>query len=267
MTGMRIVGVHGVGNYDAAGTPAQAAERLAAAWAEALGIDVDLRVAYYAHHLHGETAQSIADIDALDDQTAELVLAWGLALGAPAELTQGPATMPLRHLADWVARRYGLKSKLVRWFVVTFFREVAAYLREPEGTGRAAARDEVAALIDAHRPDVVIAHSLGSVVTYEALSANPRFDVGLLVTLGSPLGMPDVVYDRLLPAPPVRPACVRHWVNVADIGDLVAIPRKLGGLFTTDADHEETIGLFDFHRVRKYLAAPRVRELLSEPAG
>ena len=249
----------------------QAAERLSTTWTEALGSavgPVDLRVAYYAHHLHSETAQSIADIDALDDETAELVLAWGLALGAPEELVQGPATVPLRHLADWVARRYGLKSRVVRWFVATFFREVAAYLREPGGATRMAARSVVADLIYSHRPDVVIAHSLGTVVTYEALSASHDFDVGLLVTIGSPLGMPDVVYDRLQPAPVelARPACVRRWVNIADIGDVVAIPRRLGGLFSTDADHEEAIGLFEFHRVRKYLASPRLQQLLSRPA-
>lgn len=263
---MRIVGVHGVGNHLPGRTPAEAAHELSARWIEALGSglpEVDLRVAYYAHHLNPAIAQSPADIDHLDAETAQFVLAWADALGAPAELRQGPATMPLRHLADWVARRYGLEVKVVRWFVAVFFREVATYLKDIDGPGRTAARNEVANMLERHRPDAVIAHSLGSVVTYEALSARPDLNLRLLVTLGSPLGMPDVVYERLQPRPtmPRRLAGVKKWINIADIGDLVAVPRRLGGKFATDADYEETIGLFDFHRVKKYLAADRVRQV------
>jgi hypothetical protein len=266
---MRIVGVHGVGNHDTARSPAAAADRLATTWAAALdGVGpVDLTVAYYAHHLRLPDAQSADDLDVVDEQVARLVLAWGVAMGVPDELAQGPATVPLRHLADWVARRFGLDSRLVRWFVAVFFREVATYLQEIDGATRIAARDEVTGVIARHRPDVVVAHSLGSVVAYEALAANPHLSVDLLVTLGSPLGMPDVVYDRLRPTPAGRLPGVKRWVNIADIGDLVAIPRRLGGRFATDDDYEETIGLFDFHRVRKYLAAARTRQVLTNATG
>ncbi|GAB3836036.1 hypothetical protein ACFPIJ_33305 [Dactylosporangium cerinum] len=264
---MRIVGVHGVGNHDAAREPAEAAARLSRIWADALGGPHDLRVAYYAHHLKTRTGQSGADIDHLDPGAEQFVLAWGAALGAPAELAQGRATAPLRHLADWVARRFGLDSAAVRWFVAVFFAEVATYLAEAgdtDGTVRAAARDEVARTILEHEPQVVIAHSLGSIVAYEALHANPSLAVDLLVTVGSPLAMPDVVYPRLRPAAltGTRPAGVRRWVNIADVGDLVAIPRRLGGRFATDVDHEESVALFDFHRVRAYLAAARLREAI-----
>jgi len=264
---MRIVGVHGVGNHDPARSPAAAAERLATTWAEALdGVGrLDLAVAYYAHHLRPVVAQGADDLDFVDEEVARLVLAWSVAMGAPDELTQGPATVPLRYLADWVARRHGLDNRLVRWFVAAFFREVATYLND--GPARTAARDEVAEVIARHRPDAVVAHSLGTVVAYEAFAANPDLTVDLLVTLGSPLGMPDVVYDRLRPAPAGRLPGVKRWVNIADIGDLVAIPRRLGDRFATDDDHEETIGLFDFHRVRKYLAAERTRRVLTNADG
>jgi hypothetical protein len=264
---MRIVGVHGVGNHQPGQTPAQAADALSKNWAEALCADlpaVDLCVAYYAHHLRPVAAQSVDDIDQLDAEEAEFVLAWATALGAPEELRQGPATVPLRHLADWVARRYGQNAKLVRWFVALFFREVATYLRATGSAARMAARDEVVALLETHRPRVVIAHSLGSVVAYEALAARPDLRVDLLITLGSPLAMPDVVYPRLHPQPglPGRLPGASRWINIADVGDLVAVPRRLGGRFATDADYEETIGLFDFHRVRRYLASDRVRRVL-----
>jgi hypothetical protein len=94
---VRIVGVHGVGNLDPARSPAAAAERLAATWAAALnGVGpMELAIAYYAHHLRPIAVQSAEDLDFVDEKVARLVLAWGVAMGVPDELTQGPATVPL----------------------------------------------------------------------------------------------------------------------------------------------------------------------------
>lgn len=85
-----------------------------------------------------------------------------------------------------------------------------------------------------HRPQVVIVHSLGTVVTYEALHAHPELNVELLLTLGAPLAMPRAVFDRLNPHPTsssaplgARPASLARWVNIADPGDPVAIPPSL----------------------------------------
>ncbi|MGH8909608.1 MAG: hypothetical protein ACRD0K_24740 [Egibacteraceae bacterium] len=116
-------------------------------------------------------------------------------------------------------------------------------------------------MIAVHRPRIVIAHSLGSVVAYEALWARPDPHVELLITLGSPLAMPDVVFDRLDPAPNggrgARPPGVARWVNLADPGDLIAIPRPLTRRFArVDADDERSIHAFAFHRVARYLACP-----------
>ncbi len=148
---------------------------------------------------------------------------------------------------------------MVAWFVTRYCAEVARYFGDDEV--RAAVRDEVRRVIAQHRPAVVIAHSLGSVVAYEALAAGGLPPVELLVTLGSPLGMPDVVFDRLDPSPAAgfgaRPAGVRRWVNIADHGDLVAVPRLLARRFHgVDADLEASINAFDFHRVVRYLACP-----------
>lgn len=82
---------------------------------------------------------------------------------------------------------------------------------------------------------LVVAHSLGSVVAYEALcvrSCDTRVD---LLTLGSPLGISGLIFDRLLPAPSqgrgVRPGSVREWTNVADGRDVVALVKELAPLF------------------------------------
>jgi pimeloyl-ACP methyl ester carboxylesterase len=63
----------------------------------------------------------------------------------------------------------------------------------------AAVRDEVQRrFCAAVAPDteVVVAHSLGSVVAYEGLCAHPEWRVRGLVTLGSPLAIWNVILDR-----------------------------------------------------------------------
>jgi PGAP1-like protein len=82
---------------------------------------------------------------------------------------------------------------------------------------------------------VLIGHSLGSVVAYEYLCHYQPASVQLLVTLGSPLGIPNLVFDRLTPAPikgaGVWPETVGAWVNVADPDDIVALRKDLAPLF------------------------------------
>jgi hypothetical protein len=259
----RILGVHGIGNHQPRRTPGEAAERLRAVWAAALG--ADLRVAYYAPALHRERAQGADTVESLDDDSVQALLDWVGALGAPAEVSQGRLTQPARQAASWIANRFGLDNKAVSAFVAVFCREVRTYLRDP--AARAEARETVADAISTHRPRVVLAHSLGSVVAYETLWAYPEIRIDLLVTLGSPLAMPGVVFDRLDPAPAAgrgaRPPTVDRWVNIADVGDLVAVPRWLGQRFTgVDSDLEAVIGTFDFHKVRNYLGCAALRDVL-----
>lgn len=51
------------------------------------------------------------------------------------------------------------------------------------------------------------------------------------MTLGSPLGLSTIIYDRILPQPPVYPEGVHRWVNIADRNDLVAAEPDLARLF------------------------------------
>jgi len=105
--------------------------------------------------------------------------------------------------------------------------QVTRYLTEDDL--RAAAQARVAALLD-EDTQLVIGHSLGSVVAWEACQALDR-PLPVLVTLGSPLGLDNVVYSRLRPQPPTWPPPVRRWVNVAHPDDIVAVDPDLGPLF------------------------------------
>lgn len=76
-------------------------------------------------------------------------------------------------------------------------------------------------------------------VAYEVLCALPKSTVQTFVTLGSPLGLPNLVFDRLQPKPRTHgdgirghwPGPVRAWTNIADKGDVVAAVEDLRPLF------------------------------------
>lgn len=269
-----IVGVHGIGKYhyyeEAGGSADRAAEAVRAKWngylhhgltgrADGTG-DYFAEVAYYAHHLHSGPPRAPRRMET----PAKLVLAdWAAQLGGPFREAAGESLTGLAHrLAEWLLA--GLGPKAVR-FAQDFCPEVAAYLGG--GPPRVRARDTVADAVRRHRPRAVVAHSLGSVVAYEALWAHPDLSVELLVTLGSPLGMRNVVFERLAPVPVrgrgARPPGVRRWINIADKDDIAAIPAALRPWFDgVERDVACDIDWLDFHTVRNYLGCGSANEYL-----
>ena len=84
-------------------------------------------------------------------------------------------------------------------------------------------------------PFVVVGHSQGSMVTYQALmELGAALEVDLYVTIGSPLGLPQVTdvlekwHGRKLPIP----AGVKRWVNIAQDGDIVCLDQTLADEYT-----------------------------------
>jgi hypothetical protein len=268
--------VHGIGNRQRSTTPDQAATVLGTRWSAALrrglGQDSGLTavVAYYAHHLVKNIAQGTGDPEHLTEPEQQMLLRWAQHLGAPPEVAQGRLAAPARGAADWIARRFGLDNRVIRLLVSTFCREVHLYLADPGR--RHAVRGEVADTIAAHRPAAVIAHSLGSVVAYETLWRRPDLRIDLLITLGSPLALPDVVFPYLDPVPingaGRRPPGVRRWINIADPGDFIAIPRGLARFFEgIDADLTTPIGVFDAHKGTGYLSCTTTAAALATLLG
>ena len=139
--------------------------------------------------------------------------------------------------------------------------QVRRYMTDPQV--RRAVLGRVAAGVGADTR-VLVGHSLGSVVAYEALCAHPEWPVRALVTLGSPLGIRNLIFDRLMPAPAagvsggVRgawPGGVRSWVNVADAGDVVALVKDLRPLFGGQVACYLVHNGSHAHEVRPYLTA------------
>ena len=141
--------------------------------------------------------------------------------------------------------------------------QVRRYFTEPEI--RAAVQQRLA---DAVGEDtvVVVGHSLGSVVAYEGLCAHPEWKVRALVTLGSPLGIRNLIFDRLQPSPSPHlevprslrghwPGSVASWANVADVGDLVALVKDLRPLFGPRVSNWSVHNGAEAHAVEPYLTA------------
>ncbi len=114
----------------------------------------------------------------------------------------------------------------------------------------------------AGRPILLIAHSMGSVIAYDALwqmSRTEERDVGvdLWLTMGSPLGQ-NYIQERLLGRDETGarrfPNNVRRWVNISAVGELTALDRQLAkdfgdmerlGLVEEIVDFE----IFNFYRL------------------
>ncbi|WP_324605861.1 MULTISPECIES: hypothetical protein [unclassified Streptomyces] len=151
--------------------------------------------------------------------------------------------------------------------------QVARYLarREPDRAGRTldtVIRDRVTEQC-APGSTVLVAHSLGTVVTWEALHERPS-PVQLLVTMGSPLGMRTVVWPRLVPRPPCTPERVRAWLNFYDPDDPVAVRHRLEDDFgpnsaqvRPDSRRVDSVGLW-VHPAVLYLAQPGVAGPIAE---
>lgn len=127
---------------------------------------------------------------------------------------------------------------------------------------RCAAERRVGHTIEAatgeNRPVIVVAYSLGSLVTYGYLSRPPNKKSGPLrfVTVGSPLGIREIRHliledqaDRL-----ALPAGVRSWVNIYDPDDPFSAPVGSGGEKADLRDQPtQARGNGDAHAVGRYL--------------
>ena len=100
----------------------------------------------------------------------ELLEAWMRGLGWQSEVAQGYGLAPFRQFANWSVLRYGVDHLIVDGFIAYFLAEVSQYLHRRDPLPRQAVRSAIGSAIATHQPQIIIAHSLGSIATYETWS-------------------------------------------------------------------------------------------------
>lgn len=113
------------------------------------------------------------------------------------------------------------KNKKIGKFVIDqFTRDAYVYLTNPAVATKI--HDIVRPSIEGAGPCVVVAHSLGSIVSYRLLSELAgNVDVRAFITVGSPLGLNAV--RNTLARPLAMPKKVAMWLNAYDERDVVAL--------------------------------------------
>jgi hypothetical protein len=283
----RIVAVHGIAQQ------LEGEDTLAAGWLPALrsglrraGVparqlpgDDDLAMAFYGDlfRRRGTMAVGAPPLDAGDvDQGVEqelLELWWREAARADPRVP-GPEDRTMLRSPQTVQRALNALSAsaffagMAESMLVGSLKQVRSYFEDPQI--RHAARSRVSQAVTAETR-VVIGHSLGSVVGYEALCAHPDRPVRTFISLGSPLGIRNLLFDRLDPPPRdgigAKPAAVRTWVNIADRGDVVALVKQLGPRFGDHVQDRAVDNGARAHDVHPYLTAEETGQALAAALG
>jgi hypothetical protein len=286
---MKIVGIHGVGKAYLG------AEQLKLQWLAALrdGLseadggrieDHDFDMAFYGSVFRPAGARAsgapILHPGDLDDWEQQMLVTWwqeaaalsaGSAGGEGDEATdiqppnfQGRARTPQ---AAQGALRQLAKSRFFKAFgsermLLFGLRQVRLFLYDAHIKGLILER--VAQRITSDTK-VVVAHSLGSLAAYEALCANPQWRIDTLLTVGSPLGISNLIFEALTPAPRDGRGAwpyVRRWVNIADQGDIVALQKDLAPRFGPVEDRLVDNG-WRAHEASRYLCSREAGEAVA----
>ncbi|MEV7325647.1 hypothetical protein [Streptomyces sp. NPDC093970] len=261
----------------------------------AVPADDDIHVAFYGNLFHtdgtrgGEEPARTGEDDSVE---SELALTWWRAAAridpdnvqSPDDVTDARGRTPLTVKAALRALSMSrFATRATQHALLGELRQVRHYLY---GDARKAVLEKVCAEITSDT-EVVVGHSLGSVVAYEALCALPGHGVHALITLGSPLGIRHLVFDQLQPAPirgkGVWPGAGVRWTNICDRHDVVALEEHLSGLFgaadasvtdippsplpeeEADVIHDQTVDNgWRAHDLLRYLRAPATGRAIYE---
>jgi hypothetical protein len=276
----KVVGVHGIAQQLKG--PAQ----LAAQWYPALSDGVrladrslqpeDLAIAFYGNLFRKPGRMSgdwppftIGDITS-PDEIELLELMWRDAARTE-PVVPGPDDATMVKTPVTVQRALNALSRsrffagLAQHVMIGVVKQVHLYFTDDDV--RETAISSVEEVVDSDTR-VVIGHSLGSVVAYEAIARHPEWQVHSLVTVGSPLGIRNIVFDRLAPSPQHGrgswPGTINAWVNVASPGDVVALVKSLADSFDGPVHDLLVDNESKAHDIAPYLSSAEVGRAVTE---
>lgn len=281
-----VVGIHGIGQQFSGGY------QLGTVWFDAVRdgllraghrataemlVSGDLRVAFFGDLFRPRGAMAtqgppFAAADIASGLEQDLLAAFfeaAVAQDPSLELPDGAMGVSRMMIQIMLARlaRTPALARVAQNIFIGDLKQVTAFLANESVKDRVLARLHA----DIHEDTrLLIGHSLGSVVAYEYLCRYQPPSVELLVTLGSPLGIPNVIFDNLTP-PPISgrgawPGTVAAWVNIADPNDIVAVRKDLAPLFPGRSGQEVSDRCVDNgdqpHAIDRYLNSAQAGEAL-----
>jgi Subtilase family len=194
-------------------------------------------------------------------------------MGAPLLSDDAPRTGAVKKvlpLPAWARRPAG------KAFLKAFVQDTAAYFFAVGQRARIQQRLRAELAAAGSRPITLVAHSQGSVIAHEVLSAMrgklPKIEA--FITIGSPLGIQEL-QDLLQPAPLEVPRVLRRWSNFADPLDPVALDKSLASDFAPSElgtriqdeiivnSYTRKLWGFNPHAAVGYLAHPSVRRAVN----
>ncbi len=265
----KIIGVHGIG-HQFKGEHTTASEwlpalndGLARAGHLPLG-DKDFECAFYGDLFRPAGKGAMDPLydasDVADPWEQSLLELWWREAACVDEAVRGPDAGTKTNVSAIVQRALDALSRsrffagLAERALIFDLKQVHRYFRESDVRREARSRVQRAIGPDTR---VVIGHSLGSVVAYEALCADPKIATRLLVTLGSPLGIRNLIFHSLDPSPGNDigrwPTGIERWVNIADRDDVVALVKDLHCCFGPRVEDHLVDNGAKAHDVTRYL--------------
>ncbi|WP_404309152.1 S8 family peptidase [Neorhodopirellula lusitana] len=249
--------VHGIGSHPPAdvwksqwdlalfGRP-MGEQTCGAYWADILHGDSDERASTQTLSIGDRDVSSVledAGLEPDDARAAEFVRRLSARLDLTGDIgTESVSTRAIPAPSSW-------RGRIADAFLRRFVKDTAAYFFDPDVRRRIKKRLQ-RQISKADQPFVLVSHSMGTIIAYEVLcemTQQQRELVSLFVTLGSPLGIREILDQLVEDGLPIEvPNGIGCWHNFADRLDPVSLDSRLANDFAVS---QSAFGEIQDHRI------------------
>src|SRR4051812_39515117 len=196
--------------------------------------DIPISLAFYGDCWRPDAAAAPTRGGDVSPSALQRSLAADMASAMPRGRGQGDVTTragwdSLNSLVVWLDERIKIGDVAVRLFM----QDVESYFGDAELRDKAIQRI-VEAVKETSDEVILLGHSLGTVVAYDALRRHPALPVRGYFSLGSPLGLPTVRRSLEADGGLRFPDDLDRWVNIYDKRDFVTGNQPLVSLYPAD---------------------------------